>query len=216
MSQEIVRMEGISKNFPGVVALNEISFSLREGEIHGLVGENGAGKSTLINILAGIYPQSSGKISIFGKKVSFRHPAEALASGIGVVYQETALVPDFSAEENIWLGREIASFGIVRGREIKADVQELCSRYSIKVPLSVPVKLLRIADQKLIEVLRALGMNAKILVFDEPTEAMSLDDAENLFRILLNLKNRGFGIPLLTCQAYALRDQEYTGVAPQT
>ncbi|HEY9595264.1 MAG TPA: sugar ABC transporter ATP-binding protein [Spirochaetia bacterium] len=194
MTREAVRTESISREFPGVKALKGVDFSLNAGEIHGLVGENGAGKSTLINILSGLFPPSSGSLQVFGKRVEEFHPSRATSLGVATVHQETVLVPDFSAEENIWLGREDATAGVVRPRSLRKKTEELCARYDIHVPLSRPVQRFRVAEQKLVEVLRALSMDARIFVFDEPTEAMSQSDAENLFRILKNLKDKGFAI----------------------
>jgi ribose transport system ATP-binding protein len=194
MEEEIVRIESVSKSFPGVVALTDVSLTLRVGEIHGLVGENGAGKSTLINILAGVFPPTSGSLTVGSHRVDEFHPARARAEGIAVVHQETVLVQDFTAEQNIWLGREGSRLGVLSTAELKRKTKELCERYGIDVPLGVPVGRFRVAEQKLVEVLRALSVNARVFVFDEPTEAMSQKDAENLFRILAALKKDGFAI----------------------
>lgn len=194
MQQELVRLRSLGKVFPGVTALSAVDLSLHAGEIHGLVGENGAGKSTLINILAGVFSPSSGSVEIGGEAVGTYHPSVARALGVAVVFQETVLVPDLSAEANVWLGRERTRFGVLDAGEQRRETQRLCETYHIDIPLSVPVGSFRIAEQKLVEILRALSMEAKVLVLDEPTEAISEKDAENLFRILEALKNQGIGI----------------------
>lgn len=192
--EKIACMSAIRKEFPGVIALDNVDFDLAEGEIHGLVGENGAGKSTLINILAGVFPPTSGELKVFGKKMNFSRPFDALRKGIGVVYQDTVLVPYFTAEENIWLRREPSRLSVIDSKTARNITEKLCEKYDIHVPLSVPVSKLRVAQQKMIEILRALSMNSKILVLDEPTAAITKKDAENLFRILNSLKEKGLSI----------------------
>lgn len=194
MTEEIVRIEALSKEFPGVIALRSVNLRLTRGEIHGLVGENGAGKSTLINILAGAFRPSSGKLIIGGKEVNEFQPSIAQSLGISVVYQETVLVPDFTAEENIWLGREDTKNLTIDKAEQKKKTVELCKEYGIEIPLSVPMSSCRVAEKKLVEILRALSMNVKVFVLDEPTEALSKQDVDNLFRILASLKARGFAV----------------------
>ncbi|SLM18226.1 putative ribose/galactose/methyl galactoside import ATP-binding protein [uncultured spirochete] len=194
MQEEIVRIESVSKDFPGVAALCNINLSLKTGEIHGVVGENGAGKSTLINILAGVYPPTSGSLFINGEKVNSFHPSFAQSLGIAVVYQETVLVPDFTAEENIWLGRESSKYAVLDKNEQKKRTKLLCKEYGINIPLSLPVSSFRVAEQKLVEILRALSMKSKVFIFDEPTEALSQQDVEKLFKILSTLKSLGFAI----------------------
>ena len=194
MTEEIVRIEALSKEFPGVTALSDVNLRLNRGEIHGLVGENGAGKSTLINILAGAFRPSSGSLIVDGKAVNEFQPSIAQSLGISVVYQETVLVPDFTAEENIWLGREdTKNFVIDKARQKKKTI-ELCKEYGIEVPLSVPMSSCRVAEKKLVEILRALSMNVKVFILDEPTEALSKQDVDNLFKILTSLKAKGFSI----------------------
>jgi len=191
---KVVEMISVRKEFPGVVALDNIDFALEEGEIHGLVGENGAGKSTLINILAGVFQQTSGELRLFGKPVKLSSPSEALHRGVGVVYQDTVLDPFFTAEENIWLGREPSRLSVLKGREIRSDTKRLCEKYGIEVPLRVPVGTLSVAKQKMVEILRALSMNSKVLVLDEPTASITQSDTDNLFEILKNLKKSGISI----------------------
>lgn len=194
MTEEIVRIESLSKEFPGVAALSNVNLRLNKGEIHGLVGENGAGKSTLINILAGAFRPSSGSLIVDGIQVNEFQPSIAQSLGISVVYQETVLVPDFTAEENIWLGREdTKNLTIDKGKQKKKTI-ELCKEYGIEVPLSVPMSSCRVAEKKLVEILRALSMNVKVFILDEPTEALSKQDIDNLFKILFSLKTKGFSI----------------------
>ncbi|NLT45463.1 MAG: sugar ABC transporter ATP-binding protein [Thermotogaceae bacterium] len=191
---KIVEMISIRKEFPGVVALDNIDFALEEGEIHGLVGENGAGKSTLINVLAGVFQQSSGEMRIFGEPVRLSSPSDALRRGIGVVYQDTVLDPYFTSEENIWLGREPSKLSVLKGKKTRSDTKELCEEFGIEVPLRVPVGTLSVAKQKMVEILRALSMNSKVLVLDEPTASITQSDTDNLFKILRNLKKVGISV----------------------
>ncbi len=194
MTEEIVRIEALSKEFPGVTALSNVNLRLNRGEIHGLVGENGAGKSTLINILAGAFRPSSGSLIVDGKAVNEFQPSIAQSLGISVVYQETVLVPDFTAEENIWLGREDTKNFVIDKAKQKKKTIELCKEYGIEIPLSVPMSSCRVAEKKLVEILRALSMNVKVFILDEPTEALSKQDVDNLFKILTSLKAKGFSI----------------------
>ena len=191
---KIVEMISIRKEFPGVVALDNIDFALEEGEIHGLVGENGAGKSTLINVLAGVFQQSSGEMRIFGEPVRLSSPSDALRRGIGVVYQDTVLDPYFTSEENIWLGREPSKLSVLKGKKTRFDTKELCNQFGIEVPLRVPVGTLSVAKQKMVEILRALSMNSKVFVLDEPTASITQSDTNNLFKILRNLKKVGISV----------------------
>jgi D-xylose transport system ATP-binding protein len=193
MSKPLLEMRDITKTFPGVRALDGVSFDLDVGEIHALVGENGAGKSTLMKILGGVYPHSEygGEIRIEGDLRRFHSVHEAQAAGIAVIYQELSLVPDMSVGENIFLAREPRRFGIIRWEELYSRSSELLGRLHLPIDPRTPVRQLGIGQQQLVEIAKALSHDARILVLDEPTAALTDTEVETLFSILEHLKARG-------------------------
>ena len=192
----LLEMREISKRFPGVLALDRVSFDVHAGEIHALVGENGAGKSTLMKILGGVYPHGTydGDIVVDGNVRHFSgvHDAEELR--IAVVHQELSLVPEFSIAENIYLGREPKRAGVIQKEELYSRAQSVLDEVQLKLEPHIPIGFLGIGQQHLVEIAKALSRNARILVLDEPTAALT--DAENaiLFAILERLRNSGAGI----------------------
>ncbi len=195
-------MRGIVKQFPGVVALAGVDFSLRPGEVHALLGINGAGKSTLIKILAGTYQKDAGEIQIKGKSVDIHNPNDARANGIATVYQDPQLVPSFSGYENIFLGAETASrsvFSIIRRRELQRRAQKLLERYPFRVDLSKPVGDLETVEKEIIAILRALALqNTSILVLDEPTSILTGHETQVLFDQIKILKAAGVSVIYIT------------------
>ena len=167
--------------FPGVRALDNVDLVLHKGEIHAIVGENGAGKSTLIKVLAGAYRPTAGRIKIDGSEVRFTGPRHGLASGIGVVYQERALVPSLTAVDNILLGQEPARFGVLDQKAMKARAREALDMIGASVNMDVPVAELSAGDQQLVEIAKIALMGPKIMVLDEPTAALSDTEIESLF-----------------------------------
>jgi D-xylose transport system ATP-binding protein len=189
-------MRDISKRFPGVLALDRVSFDLHSGEIHALVGENGAGKSTLMNVLGGIFPHGTyeGEIGIDGEVRRFDSVRAAEDAGIAVVHQELSLVPEFSIAENIFLGREPRRFGVIETESLYSRAQRVLDDLQLKLEPHVPVGYLGIGQQHLVEIAKALARDARILVLDEPTAALTDSEAEVLFGILRRLREGGRGM----------------------
>lgn len=198
MSNDVVlRMQGITKAFPGVVALREVPFDLHRGEVHGLVGENGAGKSTLMKILGGAYLPDAGSIEIAGRHVRIHSPRDSLSLGISIIYQEFNLVSTLSVAENIFLGKELRG-GLLRGMNRKAMMARAADslgRLGLRdVRPSTLVRNLSIAQQQLVEIGKALFNKASILVMDEPTSVLSARESGVLFELIANLKNDGISV----------------------
>jgi len=192
----LLEMREISKSFPGVRALDRVSFDLRAGEIHALVGENGAGKSTLMKVLGGVYPYGSheGDILVDGEARRFAGVRDAEAAGIAVVHQELSLVEELSIGENILLGREPRRFGIVKWEELYSHAQKVLERIGLALDAHVPLGHLGIGQQHLVEIAKALSREARILILDEPTAALTDTEAGILFGILRDLRKNGAGI----------------------
>jgi ribose transport system ATP-binding protein len=193
----VLQLEGISKQFPGVRALDDVSFDLRRGEVHMLVGENGAGKSTLIKILAGAYGHDAGRIVINGQPADIRNPAQALAAGISVIYQEFNLVPYLSVAQNIFLGREPGHPripGLIDHARMKAEAQALLESLGVDIDPRAMVQDLGVAQQQMVEVAKALSVNAQIVVMDEPTSALTTREIVQLFAAIRRLTARGVGV----------------------
>ncbi len=190
----VVEMRGISITFPGVKALDGVDFRLFPGEVHSLMGENGAGKSTLIKALTGVYGIDAGTITLGGEQVSFSGPAQAQASGISTVYQEVNLLPNLSVAENIMLGREPRRFGSVDWRAMRRRAAELLAGLNLDLD---PGSLLgdhSLAVQQLIAIARAIDVQAKVLILDEPTSSLDADEVAELFRVIRSLKEQGVAI----------------------
>ncbi len=183
----------ITKRFPGVAALRDVSFDLRPGEIHALCGENGAGKSTLIKLLSGIHPHGSyeGELLIDGKPAAFRSIADAEAAGLAVIYQELALVDGMSVAENIFLGDEPRRFGLIDWARIFGDAKALLDRFQVNIDPSAPCERLGIGQKQLVEIVKALAKNSRILILDEPTAALAEHEVQVLLGILRDLRQRG-------------------------
>jgi ABC-type sugar transport system ATPase subunit len=193
MNTPILEMKNITKLFPGVKALNNVSFQVAEGEIHCLVGENGAGKSTLMKVLSGVYPygQYSGEIIFQGKEQHFSSIHDSEEVGIAIIYQELALVPEMSVYENIYLGHEIMNRGVIDWNETIRQASEQLKKVKLNVNLTTKVKDLGVGVQQLIEIAKALSKNVKLLILDEPTAALNESDSENLLSLLRELKTHG-------------------------
>jgi ABC-type sugar transport system ATPase subunit len=192
----LLEMRDITKTFPGVRALDGVTFDLREGEIHALVGENGAGKSTLMKVLSGVYPHGSygGEILVKGEVQQFGGVRQAESAGIAVVFQELSLVKDLTVGENIFLGREPNRLGFVRWDELHGRARRLLDDLHLPIESRTPVRNLGIGQQQLVEIAKALSQNARILVLDEPTAALTGAEVETLIIILNKLRARGVGM----------------------
>jgi len=191
----VLTMSGIGKAFPGVIALADVDFDLRPGEVHALLGANGAGKSTLIKIASGLYQPNAGKIHIDGDEVTFAGTADAMVRGVSVIYQDFALVPHLSVAENIFLGSERrTSWGSVDWATTHAESRRLLDRVGASFPTTMHVSKLGTGQRQLVEIAKALRSQAKILILDEPTAALSHSEAERLFEIIRRLGSSGVGI----------------------
>ena len=194
MSNYLLEMKNICKSFPGVKALQNVDFQLKAGEIHALLGENGAGKSTLIKVLGGIYIAEEGSIAIDGQPVTINNVNAARDNGISIIHQELVLVPHMTVAENIFLGREsMNSFG-VDTRKMVNEAQKMLDRFDLGISASSEVFDLSIAQQQMVEIVKAISFNCRILVMDEPTSSISDREVEQLFEIMRNLAKQGVGI----------------------
>src|SRR2546430_1365422 len=193
MTNSLLEMKDITKSFPGVRALDGVSFDLNQGEIHAIVGENGAGKSTLIKILAGVYPhpEYGGEVFLEGSVRRFASVRDSEQAGIAVIYQELSLVEDLSVAENIFLGREPRRFGVINWEELYSRAQKLLDDLHLAIDPMTPVRNLGIGQQQLVEIAKALSQDARIVVLDEPTAALTDAEVETLFAILHKLRSRG-------------------------
>lgn len=218
----LLNLQGISKSFPGVKALSNINLSLEKGEIHALLGENGAGKSTLMKILCGIYSNDEGTILINGNDAHFSSYNEAIEKGIGIIFQEFSLIPYLNAVDNIFLNRELTTkFGLLNRKLMRAEALDIFNTLGVDIDLDLPIAQLSVAEQQFVEIAKALALNAKILVLDEPTATLTPNEAERLFNIMRELKTREVGMFFIShhleeifeiCDTISvLRDGEYIG-----
>jgi ribose transport system ATP-binding protein len=221
----LLQMRGICKRYPGVVALDDVTFELHRGEVHVLLGENGAGKSTLMKILSGASPRDAGEILLDGQPVTLATPREAQAAGISTIYQEFTLVPHLSAAENIYLGREpVRMAGVIDRRRLVADAERLLATLGVSIDPNAPVRLLGVAEQQMVEVAKALSIDARILVMDEPTSALTESEIEQLFAAIRRLTSRGVAVVYISHRmeelarighrATILRDGRYIATLP--
>ncbi len=192
MPETVLKLEGIHKSFGGIHALKDVSFELAEGEVHALLGENGAGKSTLIKILTGVHKMDSGSIQVRGKSVTIEDPVDARHKGIGAIYQELSLVDSLTVAENIFLGQEPTKsfFGSIKKRELLDKAAKYLSSFAIAVDPSAFVGDLGLGQKRIIEIIKALSINANILLLDEPTTGMSRAEIDTLFKIMDDLKKK--------------------------
>lgn len=210
MSTPILEMRGITKEFPGVKALNNVSFRVTSGEIHCLVGENGAGKSTLMKVLSGVYPYGAyqGDILLDGKIQRFRGIRDSERAGIAIIYQELALVPELSVYENIFLGNEIRNGPVIDWNETIKRASEVLGRVRLNVNPETKIKDLGVGKQQLVEIARALSRDVRLLILDEPTAALNEDDSANLLELLRGLRSQG-----VTCILISHKLREVIAIA---
>jgi ribose transport system ATP-binding protein len=195
MSESILKMQQISKRFPGVIALNAVDFEVFPGEVVALAGENGAGKSTLMKVLGGVYQPEEGTILIAGKETAIHSVSDAGASGIGFVHQELNVLDNLTVAENVFLGREPRQFGfLVDRRKLNADTEIYLKRLGLNISPKTPLSELSIAQQQMVEIAKALSLNARILIMDEPTSSLTLTETETLLEVVKDLRAQGFSI----------------------
>jgi len=207
----ILAMTGIHKAFPGVQALEDVDFTLRKGEVHGLVGENGAGKSTLIKVLTGVEHPDAGTITLNEKQVQVRSPQHAQALGISTVYQEINLCPNLTVAENILIGREPHRFGSVDWKTMNARARQYLRRLDIEIDVTQTLSSYSVAIQQMVAIARAVEVSsAKILILDEPTSSLDAYETDKLFEVMRKLKSEGVGIVFITHfidQVYEVADR---------
>lgn len=196
VSEYILEMEGINKEFPGVKALKNVTLRVKKGTVHALVGENGAGKSTLMKILNGIYVPDSGVIKFRGKEIKLRSPMDALRNGISMIHQELTPIPNMTVAENIFLGREplLGNLPIVDDREMINMTRKLFESLQMNINPSSLMKHLSIAQMQMVEIAKAISYNSELIIMDEPTSAISEKEVLHLFKIIRDLKNKGISI----------------------
>lgn len=219
--QNLLEMKNIHKRFPGVYALKNIHFTLKEGEVHALLGENGAGKSTLIKVLGGIYQADEGEIFIQGKKAEIHNVFDAQKNGVAIIHQELVLVPYMTVAENIFLGREPVKRGLVDKTKMNTESAQLLRDYRLNFGPETLIADLTIAQRQMVEIVKAISFNSKILVMDEPTSSISDKEVDFLFKIMKTLTEKGVGIIYIShkmselwqiCdRVTVLRDGEYVG-----
>ncbi len=195
MAQPLLEIDNVTKVFPGTTALDDVSFELLAGEVHALVGENGAGKSTLMNIISGVLQPTRGDVRVDGVPVSFGSPAAAQAQGVGTVFQELSLIPSLSIAENIFPNRAPArAGGVIKWREMYAQAQALLAQFELEIDGRTLVRDVNVTTRQIVEIVKALSLNARILLMDEPTSALTPDEVSLLFRVIGQLKASGIGV----------------------
>ncbi len=218
----LLELDNITKSFPGVQALKNVSLRVRRGEVHALVGENGAGKSTLLKILFGVYQQDSGTIAIDGQPVQIHDPKSAYRAGIAMIHQELQQIPELDAAQNIFLGQTLTRYGIFKDTaQMRRTAREILMRLNVDIDVTTPVTKLSIAQRQLIEIARALLGNARIIAMDEPTSSLTPKEFDVLVRVIRDLQEHGVGIIYvshrlheifqLASRATVLRDGELVG-----
>lgn len=221
----VLQAQGISKCFPGVQALDGVSITLRSGRLTALLGENGAGKSTLMNVIAGVYSPDEGEVRLAGELVNFTKPREARDAGISMIYQELNLVPNLTVAENIFLGREpLTRFGTIDTAKMNSESAELLTQLDLDVDPATPLGQLRVGQQQVVEIAKAVSSHARVLIMDEPTSAITQHEIEILFGIVAKLKQQGVAIAYITHKldelvqigddAVVMRDGKLVGTAP--
>ena len=211
MGEYIVEMQGITKRFPGVLALNNVQLKLRPGLVHSLMGENGAGKSTLMKILAGVYTLDEGQILLNGEPANIQSPRDGLANGISMIHQELMFVPELTAAENIYLGRELRTkSGMVSKKLMIEAAQAVFDRWSININPAAQMKTLSVAQAQMVEIAKAIAFDSKIIIMDEPTSAITEREVERLHNIIRRLREAGTAVIYITHkmdEVFAISDE---------
>ncbi|MBY3121124.1 sugar ABC transporter ATP-binding protein [Rhizobium laguerreae] len=198
-AEYLLSAEGVRKEFPGVVALDDVQFRLKRASVHALMGENGAGKSTLMKILAGIYTPDKGDIRLKGIEIRLKSPLDALENGIAMIHQELNLMPFMTVAENIWIRREPKNrLGFIDHGLMHRMTEELFARLNISIDPDIEVRFLSVANRQMVEIAKAVSYNSDVLIMDEPTSALTEREVEHLFRIIRDLRAQGIGIVYIT------------------
>lgn len=218
----LISMENISKSFPGVKALDQVSFQLKAGEVHALLGENGAGKSTLMKVLTGVYHKDEGVIKINGKEVDIADPKTAQELGISIIHQEFNLLPHLTVAQNIFIGREPRKVkGVLDEKKLNEDAKKILKRLDLALEPTDIVKDLSVAEQQMVEIAKAISVDSRVLIMDEPTAALTEGEVKKLFRIIKTFRDEGIGIVYISHKmeefqhivdrATVMRDGQYIG-----
>ena len=192
--EQVLSVAGVDKSFPGVRALQSIDFAVRAGEVHALVGENGAGKSTLIKVMTGVYQPDRGELRLAGDPVSFRTPLDAQQRGVSTIYQEVNLVPLMSIARNLFLNREPRRFGLIDTGRMKRAATDILTDYGVRVDVSRPLRSLGLGAQQMVALARAVQIDARVVIMDEPTSSLEQREVATLFRVIDRLRSSGIGI----------------------
>lgn len=200
MSRKLLELRGISKRFPGVVALDNVEFDLKAGEIHALVGENGAGKSTLLKITTGVHQLDEGSIFLGGEPVTFNNPLDAKKAGIAAIYQEHTCFPQLSISENVFMGHPLVSNRLQRidWKGMHQRTKQLLQELEINLDPKTTMNMLNVAERQLVEIAKALSLDSKILLMDEPTSSLTIQEAERLFAVIRRLRDDGVAIVFIS------------------
>ncbi|HZA57763.1 MAG TPA: sugar ABC transporter ATP-binding protein [Solirubrobacterales bacterium] len=197
----ILEAREVTKRFPGVLALDRVSFQLLPGEVHALVGENGAGKSTLIKVITGVYAPDEGRVLFGGEEVSFASPRDSQAAGISTIYQEINLIPMRSVAQNVFLGRELRTrFGLLDSERMNREAAEILGRYGIQADVTAPLHSLGLGTQQMVAVARAVSLDARVVIMDEPTSSLEAREVETLFRVIRQLRDENVGVVYVSHQ----------------
>ena len=194
IGEYIIEMQGITKQFPGVKALDNVSFRLRSGEVMALLGENGAGKSTLMKVLSGVHNKDSGRMKVFGQEIDNMNPKRAQELGVAIIHQELNMCQHLTVAENMFLGREKVNGMVLSQKEMNREAAKVLDNLGIDLDPTTLVGNLQVSKQQMVEIAKALSTNARVLIMDEPTSALTSKEIEELFRIIHQLKNEGRGI----------------------
>lgn len=197
-TETVLKLTNINKSFPGVKALSDMNLEIRKGEVHALVGENGAGKSTLMKILSGAYKKDSGTIEFLGQEVEITNPIQSEQLGIAIIYQELNLIQRVTVAENIFLGRYPKVHGAVSWKKMNADAEKLFKDIGVEMDVKAMLRSLSIAKQQIVEIVKAISIDAKVVIMDEPTSSLSQNETEILFRIIRMLKEKGTAVIFIT------------------
>ena len=215
----ILEFRGINKSFTGVKALKDISFQIRRGEVHALMGENGAGKSTLMKILSGAYTKDSGGILVDGREVTIKNTSDSEKLGIAIIYQELNLIPELSVAENIFLHRQPQRGIFVDWKQMNSQAADVLKQIDVDIDTKAAVSSLSVAQQQMVEIAKAISLNSRVLIMDEPTSALTEGETKKLFQVISNLKKKGITMVYIShrmeeifeiCDSYSvMRDGAY-------